>query len=225
MHHNEPVAYGDNPEEIRREIARTRANLSHDVNALAYKASPTRVVEERKQRVAGALRGLRDTVMGTTPGPTRTLHDSMSTATDKAHDMLTATGDRTTEAMHAVGEAASELPTQVRRQTQGNPLAAGLIAFGAGWLVSSLLPATEPEKRAVAQAREAVGEHVDGVKEGMAAVAAEMRDELREPAAEAVQSVRSVAADAAQNVAHDTRAAARDVKEQTVSSGGGATAR
>lgn len=221
MHQDESVAYRDDPDRIRREIAHTRATLSHDVNALAYKASPTRVVEERRQRVVGALRGLRDTVMGTAPGPTRALQDSMSAATGKAHDMVTATGDRTTEAVHAVGEAAGELPTHVRRQTQGNPLAAGLIAFGAGWLVSSLLPATAPEKRAVAQARDAVGDHVDGMREGMAAVAAELRDELREPAADAVQSVRSVAAEAAQNVAHDTKAAAKDVKEQAVPSSGG----
>jgi hypothetical protein len=33
-----------------------------------------------------------------------------------------------------------------RRQTQGNPIAAGLIAFGAGMLVASLLPATDLEK-------------------------------------------------------------------------------
>lgn len=39
----------------------------------------------------------------------------------------------------------------IERQTEGHPLAAGLIAFGAGWLISSLMPASEKEARAAQQ--------------------------------------------------------------------------
>jgi hypothetical protein len=39
-------------------------------------------------------------------------------------------------------------------QTQGNPLAAGLIAFGVGWLAASLIPASRPEQQAAAKAKE-----------------------------------------------------------------------
>ena len=36
----------------------------------------------------------------------------------------------------------SRAPTAVKQKAQGNPLAAGVIAFGIGMLVSSLIPST-----------------------------------------------------------------------------------
>jgi hypothetical protein len=48
-----------------------------------------------------------------------------------------------TSAASSVADAASSAPDMARRQTRGNPLAAGLIALGVGWLASSLLPLTE----------------------------------------------------------------------------------
>ncbi|WIX84268.1 hypothetical protein QRX50_19710 [Amycolatopsis carbonis] len=53
----------------------------------------------------------------------------------------------------SAAETLGETPKPVRRGTEGNPLAAGLIAFGAGWLVASLLPGTEREREVVGQAR------------------------------------------------------------------------
>ena len=45
------------------------------------------------------------------------------------------------------GAAIGDAPAQVKTKTQGNPLAAGLIAFGAGLLVSSLIPASRRNAR------------------------------------------------------------------------------
>ncbi|MEV4813452.1 DUF3618 domain-containing protein [Micromonospora avicenniae] len=53
------------PDQIRREIEATRDNLSSDVDALAYKVSPARIVDDRKQRARTALQKVRDSVMGT----------------------------------------------------------------------------------------------------------------------------------------------------------------
>jgi uncharacterized protein DUF3618 len=41
----------------------------------------------------------------------------------------------------------------VRRRTEGNPLAAGLIAFGLGWLTASLLPASKREQQLADEAK------------------------------------------------------------------------
>ena len=53
------------PDQIRREIEATRNSLSSDVDALAYKVSPGRIVDDRKQRARNALQNVRDKVMGT----------------------------------------------------------------------------------------------------------------------------------------------------------------
>ena len=78
-----------------------------------------------------------------------------------------------------------EAPAAVRRQTRGNPLAAGLIAFGAGWLVSSLLPATRREQELADQAKQVAQEKVQPVAQQ---VAAEVKENLREPAQQAAEA-------------------------------------
>ena len=45
----------------------------------------------------------------------------------------------------------------MKRKTQGNPLAAGVIAFGLGMLVSSLIPSAEKERDAVSRLQDNLG--------------------------------------------------------------------
>jgi hypothetical protein len=178
------------PERIRREIEGTQRNLSTDVNALTEKVSPGRVVERRVNRVRTALGGAKDRVMGT--------------AGDKVGGVASAAGDKVSSAADTVGDA----PASIRRGTQGNPLAAGLIAFGAGWLVSSLLPASEPERRLADQATDLAREHVVPVARQ---AAEEVKENLREPVQQAADSIRSEAADAATTVKDEARSATEDV--------------
>ncbi len=44
-----------------------------------------------------------------------------------------------------LSDHATAVPGQVKSRTRGNPLAMGLITLGAGWLVGSLMPATDQE--------------------------------------------------------------------------------
>jgi len=192
------------PDQIRRDIERTRAHLSNDVDALAYKASPTRMVEERKQRISGALRNVRETVMG-----------ASDQASSGISDATGRVGETISDAAHSLGETASEAPAAIRRQAQGNPLAAGLIAFGVGWLVSSIIPPSETERQAMAQAKEAIGEHGQQIKDELTSAAKDLTDNLREPAQQAMAAVQSSANDAAGSVKDDATTAARTVGEQT----------
>ena len=99
---------------------------------------------------------------------------------------------------HRRQSAPSSRPrTPIVRQTQGNPLAAGLIAFGVGWLVSSLLPASEKEKQLAQQAETAVREHKDTLLEPAKQAAQEIGEQLKPAAQEAVESVKATAQDAA----------------------------
>ncbi|MGC4814939.1 DUF3618 domain-containing protein [Micromonospora sp. DT228] len=191
------------PDQIRREIEATRNSLSSDVDALAYKVSPSRIVDDRKQRARSALQNVRDKVMGT--------------ASDLGHGTGQAAhsvGDRASSAASSVSDAAHSAPRVIRQKSQGNPLAAGLIAFGVGWLASSLIPASRREQQAATQLKERVGEHSGAVRDKLGEVASEFKEELREPAQQAAQSVRSTAQDAVHAVRDDSRSAAHDVKDQ-----------
>ncbi len=66
----------------------------------------------------------------------------------------------------------------MRRKAQGNPLAAGVIAFGLGMLVSSLIPSSEKEREAVSQLQD----NLEPVKEKAAEVAKDMAENLKQPA-------------------------------------------
>ena len=124
------------PDQLRAEIDRTRANLSADVDQLTDRVAPANVARRQADKVKGAVGGaaasVKDRVMGT--------------ASD--------THDRASAATSAVGDAATGAPARVRSQTRGNPMAAGLIALGAGWLLGSLLPASAREQQAASKVKE-----------------------------------------------------------------------
>ena len=218
------------PDEIRREIERTQANLSQDVDALTEKVTPSKIVERRVDRARDTATRLKDKVMGSNPlhssgtvsghhlgggaaGTTAQAADRLSgTASSAASSVQgaasTAAGTVQDAASTAAG-AVQQAPQAIRRQTRGNPLAAGIIAFGAGWLISSLLPASRQEQELADQAKQVAQEKVQPV---LSQVASDVGDNLREPAQQAVESVRSTAQEAGQTVADEGRSAAQDVQ-------------
>ena len=54
----------NDPDEIRAEIERTRADLSDNVNALADSVNPAHVAGRQVDKVKGAVFGVKDKVMG-----------------------------------------------------------------------------------------------------------------------------------------------------------------
>lgn len=186
------------PDRLRADIERTQRNLSTDVDLLAEKVTPGRIVHRRVTRAKGAMTSMRDKVMGT---------DGMSTTSDRVGDAASAVTQTASDAAHAVGQT----PNAVRRGTEGNPLAAGLIAFGAGWLISSLAPASKREQHMTGQARDWVAEHGQPVADYASDAADQLKENLREPTQHAVDTVKNTATDAASTVADNTRTAANDV--------------
>jgi ElaB/YqjD/DUF883 family membrane-anchored ribosome-binding protein len=108
------------------------------------------------------------------------------------------------------GQAISDAPDQVKAKTQGNPLAAGLIAFGAGLLLSSLIPASEKER----EAADALKTAAEPVTTELAEAAKDMAQGLKEPAQEAMENVKATAADAAEHVKTEGQYAAADIKAE-----------
>lgn len=195
------------PEHFRREIEETQRGLSADVNALTEKVTPRRIVQRRMDHARRAITNMRDRVMGTASNDTGAVADTASAVVD---DVSSTTSSAASSAAQAVGE----LPRTVRRGTEGNPLAAGLIAFGLGWLTASLLPASKREQELAGEAKDFAQEHAQPV---IGEVAERVKDNLREPAREAVESVKSAADEAGSTVADQTRSATADVAGQVQS--------
>jgi len=206
------------PDRIRREIEHTQADLSRDVDALASKITPRRIVRRRVHRVKGAAARWKETVMGVVPTrgtPVRTgthisTDDSGRSPGEAMHRMTDAIGD----AASSAGATARQAPQAIRRQARGNPIAAGVIAFGTGWLVASLIPAARREQDVADRAVRAGREKVQAAGPAVQQAAAEVRDNLREPAQQAVESLRSTGLQAGRAVADDGRARAEEVQER-----------
>ncbi len=185
----------NDPDAIRAEIDRTRGRLSEDVDVLTESVRPSSVAKRTAQRATSRASRLKETVMGTA-------HDTTSAGSDKAHE---------------AAEAVKDVPDIARRQARGNPLAAGAVALAAGWLLGSLLPASEKERQLASTAKEQAQPLVDEAK----SVAQETAEHLKEPAQQAAQSVKDTARQGVDHVREDGTSAAQGIKETATSSSNG----
>jgi ElaB/YqjD/DUF883 family membrane-anchored ribosome-binding protein len=179
---------GQTTDELRREAAARRADISRDLDAIGEKVSPGRALERRKAAARRRWHGMREAVMG-----------SAEETTSSARGTLEHTGQRV-----------AEVPEMARHQVQGNPLAAGLIAFGAGLLVASLLPPSSREQDLARYAEGSLERAADQARESGQEVIADLRDDTRD----AVEQVREVAGDAASAVTEQARDSAAHTGEE-----------
>ena len=199
------------PDQIRSSIEQTQANLSADVDALAEKVSPSRIVDRRVQQTRSAVTNLKDSIMGSAADTTSAVSSTAGSAAGSARDAAASARDTLSDKASSAADLASSAPEQARRRTRGNPLAAGLVAFGAGWLLSSLLPATAPEQQAAAQIKDLAVEKGKPAVQELSQAGQEAAQQLRESAQQRVQSVKETASDAASTVAGEAQSQASDV--------------
>jgi ElaB/YqjD/DUF883 family membrane-anchored ribosome-binding protein len=180
------------PEQIRADIERTRTHLSDDVDALADEANPKKIAQRKTAQAKDAISGAKDRVMG------------------KASDASGSAGERLSQAASDVQDKTSGAGRAVREQAEGNPLAAGLVAFGVGLLASSLFRSSKAEQQVAATAKE----KLQPLAEEARHVAMDAADDLKGAAQEAAGSVRDTAAQGAQEVKDTGVSAAHDVRDQ-----------
>lgn len=167
----------DSPDAIRADIESTRRDLGQDVDALADKVTPSKIVHRQTEKVKGAVGAVRERLLG---------------AADDA------------------GSGVSDATHRVAAKAEGNPLAVGLMAFGAGLLLASLLPASSKEKQLGAAVKNQAQPLVDEATN----VAKDVGAHLKEPAQDAVAAVRDSAADAASSVKDAASDAAENVTDR-----------
>lgn len=209
------------PDQIRARIEDTQDDLSQNVNALSDRVNPRRAAQHQVDRARGTWQKLRENVMGSAShardasmhardvGQAR-LSGASSSAGDRVQDMAHTAGDRVQGMSHAASDRAHDMG----HRAQGHPLAAGLVAFGLGVLASSLLPASEPERRAAGQLKNKASEHSGDLKQQAMGAARQAQDNLREPAQQAAESVRSKASQSAGSLRDQAQSAGQDLRGQ-----------
>ncbi|MEO6086335.1 MAG: DUF3618 domain-containing protein [Umezawaea sp.] len=206
---------GTSPDRIRHEIDQTRAELVADANRIVDHTSPRRIVQRRTRGVRRGLTTIRERVMGTVP---QAASHATTTVQDRAHDTAHAVQEQARTAANTVADTAEQsahaiqrAPQQVKQQAQGNPLAAGVVAFGAGLLAASLLPKTEAEQDAVQQIGDRVSDYVEPVKEALADSGQRLKEQIGDTVKEAADEVKQTAGGAAQTTAEHAKEASSDV--------------
>jgi hypothetical protein len=179
--------------ELREDIVRIRADLDETLDELSDQVRPRRIYERRTRRMRARLGSMREAIMGTAQGAASDTNQGMQ---QLGHQVAGTAGD--------VAEKARETPQYVADRTRGNPLAAGLVAFGAGVILGSLAPATSVEQQTVG----ALDDRLDPLKDKAVESAQQVRADVTEAAREAAQAVRD-----------DAQAAAQEVKSQAQESG------
>ncbi|MFI9150604.1 DUF3618 domain-containing protein [Streptomyces sp. NPDC053367] len=210
---------GTAPDQLRSEIDSTRNRLAKNVDQLTEHARPRQMVRRRTRRMRGAMSGLRDRVMGSAAESAQSTRDRTAQAGQSIQENAGSAADSVRQAAGQVGNAVSRAPEQAVQQTQGSPLAAGLIAFGAGLLTASLLPTSQAEERAASRMTEQVGDALEPAKQAALESAQQLKQDATHVAQQAAQEVKDTATQAAKTTQEEAAEQAGQVGQQARTSG------
>ena len=128
------------PDQIRDGIEQMQRELSADVEALTAKLSPQRIVHDQVQRARTAMGSMKERVTG--GGAQKALADggTAAPAADAATGTVASAKGTVSSADSSAARTAGSVTAAAVRGLKSNPVAAVLIAFGAGWLLAALLP-------------------------------------------------------------------------------------
>ena len=142
------------PEQIRDDIEQTQQDLSANVDALTAKLSPQRVVQDKVQQARTAMGSVKERVtrsgaqkapanggsaVPAAPAADGTVSAAKSTVSSPKSTVSSAKGT-VSSATSSAAKTAGTVTAAARRGILASPVAAVLIAFGAGWLIAALLP-------------------------------------------------------------------------------------
>ena len=195
---------GQSTEELSSEIEETRRSMTTNVDALQDRVSPAAIVERRKVAARSRMQSVRNRVMGTA-------HDVRSSAADR----VGSTQETAHGAVGTVKDVAQGTVSTTQDKVEGAPLAAGLVAFAAGLVVASLIPASDKEARAAGQVVDTVKDKGQPLVEDARAAAQDVAHNLAESASDAAATVKETATESAQRVREEGKAGADQVRAES----------
>lgn len=176
---------GQSTEELSTQIEGTRADLAEDLDALQDRVSPHAIMERRKAAARGKVHRVKSRLMGSAQ-----------------------------DAKQGAGSTASQAVDTAEEKFEGSPLAAGLVAFGAGMLVSALIPATDTETEAARKVVDTAKEHGQPVMDEARSAGQDVGQHIKERATEAAQEVKDTASQSAQHVKQEGQTSAHQVQAE-----------
>ncbi len=182
-------------EELERRARRQRSDVEETIEEIGDRVSPRGVYERQRRNVRQTIGGWKESVMGSPAYDSNHVSDAVSSESgllDRAGDTL------------------AEAPAAIERHTRGNPLAAGLIAFGAGLLAASVAPPSDRERRMVAQRETQVRRVAEDVKDAAQEVGSDLKDEAKRH----IQEVKESAADSLETVKDEASDRAKSIKDK-----------
>ena len=213
---------GEDPNQIRRDIESTRADMGATLDEIGDRVSPGRIVERRKERVRDRWQSVRTRVMGepddaypSYPGAYTAGSSSTggSTLTNIKEGASGAAGS-VQGAAQSAAQTVAGAPQQAAQAARGNPLVAGAVAFGAGLLAAAALPSTKAEQNAASTLQEKAEPLTDQVKQ----VADEVKSNVADVAKDAASQLTDQAKQAADEVKSEAQSSAADLSDQAKSS-------
>ena len=183
---------GEDPDRIRADIERTRAQMEGTVDALGYKA-------DVKSRAKESLQETRDSAKESVMGTTRSVKEKLVGAKDSAGG---ATPDR---------EQVKRQARQAKGLAQENPVGLALGAIAVGFVAGLLIPATRVED-------EKLGDVSDQVVEKAKETGQEALEHGKQVAQETAQSAQETFKDSAQQHGQEVKETAQENAQQTTGS-------
>jgi hypothetical protein len=162
---------GQTTDELRQDINERRNEISRDLDAIGDKVSPRQAARRTSDSARRKLHDMRDTVMGSATQGTSAISDAATSARDRIE----------------------HVPDAARRQTKGNPLAVGLVAFGGGLLLASIMKPTSREQQLASNVQPELERAASHLRETGQELAAELAEPARDAAESAGQRVREAA--------------------------------
>ena len=224
-----------NPDQVRREIEQTRAQLAQNLEAIGDRVSPKHVKEQlaekaseltdkvNPRRVLGRqtaklkdnLSSTGDSIRARAGGAVGEVGGAIKGVTGSASQTASAAGGGARQQAQNLKDrgwaVSTDVVDQVRSAPYDNPMATALVAFGAGLVVGLALPPSQKERQAADKVR---GQVVEPLKEQAVQAGKALAGELQPTAQAKVQRVKRTATGAAERVKREAKAATGDVQGQ-----------
>jgi gas vesicle protein len=194
---------GESSDRVKQDIEETREELGRTIDQLVDRTSPARIADRTRQRMTDRLHRVRERVMGPAE---QALHGTQMQAQQVS--------DRASRLPQQATEAARGAGSQARRQVEGSPLAAGLIALGAGMVAASLLPRTKQEQRLESSLQQQADPLVEQAREEAKRLGSELSDEATKEFQSAGEELRGHAASSAEHLKEDVMSSAQHVRDE-----------
>jgi hypothetical protein len=132
---------------------------------------------------------------GTSSTSSRARNPTSQRKTAAAKDRISGLRDRVLgadSASQSPGERIGSVSESMQSKVQGSPIGLGLLAFGAGMVLSALIPASDTEARVSRQAVATAKEHGAPIADAAKSAGQDMVEQLKDSATEAAHEVRTL---------------------------------